>query len=61
MYTDAVLRDNIDGPINDIKLLQWSLSKDAYETLAALSHSCQLINIIACFLSVELPFRLHQR
>ena len=60
MYTGAVIRDNTDGPINDYESAHSSPSSEAYETLAVLSHACQLINIVACILSVKLPFYLHQ-
>lgn len=60
MYDGAVSRDNADGPISDFESLHSSPSSDAYEILAALSYSCQLINIVACFLCVKLPFHLHQ-
>ena len=60
MYNGAVIRDNTDGPINDFESLHSSPSSDACENLAVLSHCCQLVNIVACFLSVKLPFYLHQ-
>ncbi len=39
---------------------QLSPSRDSYNTLSALSHACQLINIIAFYLNIKLPFHLHQ-
>ena len=60
LFNGAVARENADGSMTDFDSLVFSPSNDAYETLAALSHSCQLINSIAYVLSIKLPFNLHQ-
>jgi len=49
-----------DSPAYDIDSPQLSPSSEAYEVLSALSHACQLINVIAFYLHINLPFRLHQ-
>ncbi len=43
----------------DFESSQLSPSCDSYNTLSALSHACQLINIIAFYLNIKLPFHLH--
>ncbi len=48
-----------DESFRDIDSLQFSPSCDSYKILSALSHACQLINIIAIYLNVKLPFNLH--
>ncbi len=47
-------------PENDSDSPQLSPSSETYEALSALSHACQLINAIAFYLHINLPFRLHQ-
>lgn len=51
---------DVDGKSADIDSLQSTLSKELYEVLSSLSHSCQLMNVIAFYLHITLPFRLHQ-
>lgn len=60
IFNGAVARENADGSMTDFDSLVFTPANDAYETLATLSHSCQLINIIAYVLSIKLPFHLHQ-
>ncbi|CAF0741841.1 unnamed protein product [Adineta steineri] len=50
---------NIDTNMNDPDSPQSSLSRDLYYVVSALSHACQLINVIASYLHIHLPFRLH--
>ncbi|CAF0968761.1 unnamed protein product [Adineta steineri] len=51
---------DVDGKSPDVDSLQSTLSHELYEVLSALSHACQLINVIAFYLHIALPFRLHQ-
>ncbi|UJR21103.1 hypothetical protein I4U23_024203 [Adineta vaga] len=51
---------DVDGKTQDVDSLQSTLSHELYEVLSALSHACQLINVIAFYLHIALPFRLHQ-
>jgi hypothetical protein len=51
--TDEKIKQEPDSP-------QLSPSSDSYEVLSGLSHACQLINVIAFYLHINLPFRLHQ-
>ena len=37
-----------------------SMGDDFYQVLSGLSHACQLLNVIAFYLHIHLPFRLHQ-
>lgn len=60
VYNDAKFRDNVDGATGDLDSFQLSPSSDAFDTLLALSHACQLINAVAFFLDIKLPFHLHQ-
>ncbi|CAF0839924.1 unnamed protein product [Adineta ricciae] len=55
-----LLTVDVDGKTQDADSLQSTLSHDLYEIVSALSHSCQLINVIAFYLHIALPFRLHQ-
>lgn len=56
----VLLTLDVDGKSADMDSLQSTLSKELYEVLSALSHACQLINVIAFYLHITLPFRLHQ-
>lgn len=49
----------VDNKTPDFDSLQSTLSHELYEVLSALSHACQLINVIAFYLHITLPFRLH--
>lgn len=51
---------DVDSKTPDADSLQSTLSYELFETLSALSHACQLINVIAFYLHIALPFRLHQ-
>jgi len=51
---------DVDNKNGDVDSLQSTLSHELYEVLSALSHTCQLINVIAFYLHIALPFRLHQ-
>lgn len=51
---------DIDENMPDPESPQSSISRDFHEVLSALSHACQLINVIAFYLHIHLPFRLHQ-
>ncbi|UJR28391.1 hypothetical protein I4U23_009632 [Adineta vaga] len=51
---------NIDNDIHEPDSPRTSVSHDLYEVISGLSHACQLINIIAVYLHINLPFRLHQ-
>jgi hypothetical protein len=55
-----LLTVDVDGKNPDIDSFQSTLSHELYEVLSALSHACQLINVIAFYLHIALPFRLHQ-
>ena len=63
---DALLRVlvlstvDVDSKTPDSDSLQSKVSYELYEILSALSHACQLINVIAFYLHIALPFRLHQ-
>jgi hypothetical protein len=56
----VLLTVDVDGKNPEIDSLQSTLSHELYEVLSALSHACQLINAIAFYLHIALPFRLHQ-
>jgi len=56
----VLLTVDVDGKTPDVDSLQSTLSHELYEVLSALSHACQLINVIAFYLHIALPFRLHQ-
>ncbi|CAM4742828.1 unnamed protein product [Rotaria magnacalcarata] len=51
---------DVDNKSPDSDSLQTTLAHELYEVLSALSHACQLINVIAFYLHIALPFRLHQ-
>jgi hypothetical protein len=51
---------DVDVKTPDTDSLQSTLSHELYEVVSALSHACQLINVIAFYLHIALPFRLHQ-
>ncbi|CAF0884523.1 unnamed protein product [Rotaria sp. Silwood1] len=55
-----LLTTDVDNKTPDVDSLQSTLSHELYEVLSALSHACQLINVIAFYLHIALPFRLHQ-
>lgn len=55
-----LLTVEVDGRTPEVDSLQSALSHELYEVLSALSHACQLINVIALYLHIALPFRLHQ-
>ncbi|CAF0841091.1 unnamed protein product [Rotaria sordida] len=55
-----LLTTDVDNKTPDVDSLQSTLSHELYEILSALSHACQLINVIAFYLHIALPFRLHQ-
>ncbi|CAF2421952.1 unnamed protein product [Rotaria sp. Silwood2] len=55
-----LLTANVDNDNSDTDSLQSTLSHELYEVLSALSHACQLIHVIAFYLHIVLPFRLHQ-
>lgn len=57
---DNILRiDNGDLTKIEVDSPQLSLCHNLHEVLSALSHACQLINVIAFYLHINLPFRLH--
>jgi hypothetical protein len=56
----VLLTVDVDGKNPEIDSFQSTLSHELYEVLSALSHACQLINVIAFYLHIALPFRLHQ-
>jgi hypothetical protein len=56
----ALLTFDVDGKTSDDDSSQSNLNYESEETLAALSHACLLINVIAFYLHISLPFRLHQ-
>ena len=51
IYNSDLSRDS-DSP-------QLSPSCESHDTLAALSHACQVVNIMAFYLDIKLPFHLH--
>lgn len=51
---------DVENTTTDHDSLQAALTNELYEVLSGLSHACQLINIIAFYLHISLPFRLHQ-
>ncbi|CAF3698911.1 unnamed protein product [Rotaria sp. Silwood1] len=44
----------------NVDYIHSTLYHKLHEVLSALSHACQLINVIAFYLNIALPFRLHQ-
>lgn len=56
----VLLTIEVDKQNTDSDSFQSTLSHELYEVLSALSHACQLINVIAFYLHIALPFRLHQ-
>jgi hypothetical protein len=60
VFVLVLLTVDVDGKTPDVDSLQSTLSHELYEVLSALSHACQLINVIAFYLHIALPFRLHQ-
>ncbi|CAF4413683.1 unnamed protein product [Rotaria socialis] len=51
---------DVNNKSPDMDSFQTTLTHELYEALSALSHACQLINVIAFYLHIALPFRLHQ-
>ena len=51
---------DVNGNTPEADSLQSILTCELYQVLSALSHACQLINVIAFYLHIALPFRLHQ-
>ena len=56
----VLLTVDVNSKTNDADSLQSTLSYELFEVLSGLSHACQLINVIAFYLHITLPFRLHQ-
>jgi hypothetical protein len=56
----VILTVDVSGKTPDEDSLQSTFSYELYEVLSGLSHACQLINVIAFYLHIALPFRLHQ-
>ena len=60
IYNSDTSRNVIHEPITDLDSPQLTPAYQTHEVLSALSHACQLINVIAFYLHINLPFRLHQ-
>lgn len=60
LSTVVLLTIDVESKTHDVDSLQSTLSHELHEVLSALSHACQLINVIAFYLHIALPFRLHQ-
>ncbi|CAF0766473.1 unnamed protein product [Didymodactylos carnosus] len=56
---DKLLQIKTDS-IENANSLSSSTSHQLNEIMSGLSHACQLINILAFYLNITLPFRLHQ-
>ena len=51
---------SVDSKTPEIDSIQSAYTQELYQILSGLSHACQLINVIAFYLHITLPFRLHQ-
>lgn len=51
---------DVGGKTPEEDSVQSTVSYELFELLSGLSHACQLINVIAFYLHITLPFRLHQ-
>ena len=56
----VLLTADVGGKTPEEDSVQSTVSYELFELLSGLSHACQLINVIAFYLHITLPFRLHQ-